>query len=257
MSSSGLLRPRWIVGHVLALVAVIAFVQLGLWQLRRLDERQTFNAEVVGRAAPGFQPLADLIAGFGDDPDALDLRPVVVEGVYVLDEEVIVQGRSLRGRSGHHIATPLLLDDGRGIIVNRGWVPIDVSDPPVVGAEPPSGQVVVRGLARKPQLRGRFGPVDPADGVLDRVARVDVPRLQRQSSLDLHGFYVELQGQEPPQEQFPIPLDPPVLDEGPHRSYAVQWFAFALVTVIGYPLLLYRTARPRRAGSRGAGSGSA
>ncbi|MFQ5554373.1 MAG: SURF1 family protein, partial [Acidimicrobiia bacterium] len=131
-------------------------------------------------------------------------------------------------------------------VVNRGWVPLDAEGPPVVGAEPVAGRVVVRDVIRKAQLKGRFGPTDPSDGVLERVARVDVPRLQQQSGLDLYPFYIELTEQDPAQPSgLPAALEVPVLSEGSHLSYAFQWFIFALVASFGYPVLLYRTARPR------------
>lgn len=244
-------RPRWIAGHLLALMAVVAFVQLGLWQFRRLDERREFNAQLETRTAAGFVPLDDLMSQFGDDPEVLALRRVRLVGTYVPAEEVIVQARSRNGVSGHHVATPLLLADGRAVIIDRGWVPIDVEGPPVVGAETPGVPVVVDGLIREPQLKGSFGPTDPPEGVLDRVARVDVPRLQQQSALDLFEFYVELEAQQPQQTAgLPLALKPPDLGEGSHLSYGIQWFIFATVTVVGYPILLRRTAHPRRTKTR-------
>ena len=236
--------PKWVAGHALALIGIIVFVQLGLWQLRSLDERREFNTTVEPRRSVEYVPLGVALSDHGPEPEELQWRRVETTGTFVIDEEVIVQGRSRLGQSGHHVATPLLLDDGRAIIVNRGWVPIDAAGPPVIGAEPPAGIVTVRGVIRQSQTRGAFGPSDPLTGVLDRVARVDVARLGQQSGLDLHVFYIDLEELVPAQPgAFPAPVEPPEIGEGPHLSYAVQWFAFAALVVIGYPILLYRTAR--------------
>jgi len=244
-------RPTWIVGHVIALVAIVAFVQLGLWQLRRLEERRTLNEAVTARLDSTYRPFDEIIRVNGADPEAVVWRRVEITGTYALDDEVIVQGRSHRGQSGHHVATPLVRSDGTAVIINRGWVPIDVVGPPVVGAEPPDGEVTVRGIIRESQARGSVGPVDPPTGVLERVARVDVGRLQQQSDLALFGFYVDLESQEPPQAGgSPAPLGPPDLSEGPHFAYALQWFTFAGVVLVGYPLLLRRTADPHRRARR-------
>ncbi len=224
-------RPKWIAGHLLALVGIVAFVQLGFWQLRRLEERRDVNATATSRLAADYRPLSTLLETYGADPAELVWRRVAIDGTFDPAAEVIVQGRSYRGQSGHHVATPLVLPDGRAVIVNRGWVPIDVEGPPVVGAEPPVGLVTVRGLIRESQVRGVVGPVDSAAGTLERVARVDVARLQSQSSYDLYDFYVDLEEQVPAQAGGnPAALEPPEFGEGSHLSYAIQWFIFATLS---------------------------
>ncbi len=241
-----LVRPKWLAGHVLALVAIVAFVNLGLWQLRRLDERKDLNRLLETRLTSAPVAWDDLVAQYGDDPDELEYRMVRLDGSYVLDEEVVLRSRSFDGISGHHVLTPLLLDDGTAVFVDRGWVPIDATDPPVAGAEPPAGRVEVIGIIRKTQVRGRFGPVDPPEGVLARIARVDLARLQQQSRLDLAPVYAELQSQDPPQATgSPQPVPPPEQTERNHFSYAIQWFMFAAVVAIGYPILIAHTSRSR------------
>ncbi len=246
-----LTSPIWIAGHVVALVAVIGFVLLGLWQLRRHDERRALDARITERVAAAPEPLGDLIAVHGEDGAALDLRPTLVTGTYMVDEEVILQARTLNGRSGNEVLTPLDLGDGSVVFVDRGWVPLDVVGPPVAGAEPPEGQVTVTGFLRPTQVRGSFGPVDPLTGELDRVARVDLERLQQQIDGDVLPVYVVLAAQDPAQPgDLPIALPDPEPGGGPpHFSYAFQWFAFAGVVAVGYPILLRRTARRRGSGS--------
>jgi cytochrome oxidase assembly protein ShyY1 len=107
----------------------------------------------------------------------------------------------------------------------------------------PTGQVDVVGLVRKTEQRGSFGPKDPRTGTLTNLARVDVARVQKQVSERLDPVYVQLQSQDPAGGTRPAPVDPPALDEGPHFSYAVQWFIFATVAIVGYPLILRRRAR--------------
>ena len=81
-------------------------------------------------------------------------------------------------------------------------------------------------------------------------------RLQQQVDEPLVPLYVNLETQSPAQSAaagptgtpLPVPIPRPELDEGPHLSYALQWFSFALLTVIVYPLLLRRVARRRLQG---------
>ncbi len=241
-------RPWWIAGHAVAIVGIIVFVLLGLWQLERHDERREFNERLEARLEAPTQSLEGLVAEYGEDGEVLDLRRVEVAGTYAVADEVILRNRTQSGRSGHDVLTPLETGDGRAVIVDRGWVPIDVEGPPVVGAEPPSGEVVVYGIVRATQERGSLGPIDPATGRLDRISRIDVDRLQQQTPQDLYPFSIQLDKQNPSQAQdFPIPQPVPSPESGPHLSYAIQWFVFALVVAIGYPILMWRTAkRPRR-----------
>ncbi len=240
MSSYAFLRrPIWIVGVVIAVGTVVLFVALGFWQLNRLEERRALNAITEARQEVPPVSLAALLAVDGDE---VEYRRAELTGTYLVDEEIILQARSFRGLSGHHVLTPLLTDSGSIVIVDRGWVDVDVVGPPVVGAEPPAGPVAVSGYVLGTETRGALGPVDPPTGELDRISRVDIERLRPQLSEPLAPFYVRLEAQSPGQQTpIPVPLEP--LDEGPHLGYAVQWWLFASVIAIGFPVLLYRTAR--------------
>jgi cytochrome oxidase assembly protein ShyY1 len=164
-------------------------------------------------------------------------------GEYRQGEEVILLARSFRGVSGHHVLTPLYVEGDRTVIVDRGWVPLDLGTPGRAEHAPPTGTVTVRGVLRPTEVRGSFGPTIPEDGIVTQVPRVDLDRLQEQISGDLLPVYLQLLEQDPGQSgELPrlVPLPEP--SEGPHRAYAVQWFLFAAVTAIGYPILLRRTA---------------
>ena len=133
--------------------------------------------------------------------------------------------------------------DGSTVLVNRGWVPIDVSGPPVAEAAPTTPTATIRGVLRISEERGRFGPVDAPTGRLERISRVDVARLESQIESPIYPMWVQLIDQTPEPGLLPQPRPLPDLGEGPHLSYAVQWFLFAGVVAVGYPILLRRTAR--------------
>lgn len=236
--------PRWLVGHVVAALLAVALVNLGLWQLRRLDERREHNSLLAARTAA---PVVDVAAEPEPaDPDVLVYREGAATGTYVADEEVLVRSRSLNGSPGAWVLTPLLLADGRAVVVNRGWIPA-VGHPTLPpDAAAPSGQVSVRGLLQATQRRGSFGPVDPPDGRLDTLARVDLERLGQQVAEPLYPLYLQLEAQEPPAGDLPALVPPPPRDEGPHLSYAIQWFTFAVMGVGAYGLIIRRTARQQR-----------
>lgn len=242
-----LLRPRWLLGHVLALSLIALFVILGVWQLRRLEERTSINAVVKERADSEPRSLADLKSEFGSDPEELAFRPAVVTGQYEPSSEVLLRSRSRNGQAGFHVLTPLIQESGRALLVDRGWVPYSMDEPPVEEALPPQGTVTVEGLVRAEQdppegwLAG-LAPRDPAEGPLLITYYADVERLAGQVPYPLEPVYLELSAQNPGNEgRLPLPPAAPEVERGPHLAYALQWFSFALIGLVGYTLLLRRT----------------
>ena len=233
LSGWGLLRrPRWLVGTAVCLALVAVFVNFGFWQLRRLDERRDHNALVEARMAEPVVPVED-----AEPP--LEYRRVTAEGRYDASGQVLVRNRSLGGAPGRWVLTPLVLGDDSAVVVNRGFVP-NAADVPA----PPDGEVEVEGLLLASETRGSIGPRDPAEGRLGELVRADLGRLQQQYDRELLPLYLQRTAAAEPGE-LPVPLDPPALDEGPHLGYAVQWFLFALIGLVGWPVLVRRTARER------------
>lgn len=242
-----LTSPRWLIGHVVVLGVVVLFANLGLWQLRRLDEVRGRNALVATRLSSPPQPLEAVLGAAGDDPQAVVFRRVTVSGRYLTDQELLLGPRSRAGRPGYHVLTPLDTGGGRVLLVDRGWVPYELDEPPVRQAAPPDGQVRIDGILLESPPPPRFAPQLPARGRLDLVPRVDVRRLQVQFDPPLYPLYLQLWDQVPAQPDLPLAAPPPELDEGNHLSYAIQWFLFAVVGLVGYAALLYRTAREQDA----------
>jgi surfeit locus 1 family protein len=246
-----LLSPRWLAFHLLVVVGVIAMVNLGFWQLRRLDERRDFNAEV--EAAYDASPVAldrlvdpawraDESGVVAVDESGIVWRPVTVSGIYEESASLRVVNRSQYGRAGDNLVAPLRLDDGRVVLVNRGFVPLGIDDPPLPGTE-----VEVLGRLRPSEERSAVGARDPSDGVLTEVQRIDLVRLSRQFS-DLLPVYLELISSSPAEaDDLPQPVVRPDLSEGSHLSYAVQWFIFAGAAVIGWMLAIRLSVRRRAA----------
>lgn len=236
-----LLGPRWVAFHLLVVIGVVAMVNLGFWQLRRLDERRQFNALIEARYDQAPVPLDELIAP-GVDPDDVAWRPVSAAGTYLPADEVLVVNRSQNGRAGVNTVVPLRLADGRVLFVNRGFVPQTADIPPV-----PATAVELVGRLRPSEER-RLGQLsDPSDGVLREVQRLDVDRLADQVDGPVVPMYVDLIESTPPETgNVPEPVIAPDLSEGNHLSYAAQWFIFAVAAVIGWFLAVRKSARTRQ-----------
>jgi len=242
-------RPGWILSHLFVLACVVAFVNLGFWQLRRLDERRTANALIEQREAIPPVPVAEVLPPDADPAQVSQAiyRQVTAVGTYDAADQVLIRNRTNSGSPGFRVVTPLVLADGKALAIDRGWIPIQYGDGdqanPALYA-PPTGPVTVSGVVRETQRQEGLGVTDPPDGRLATLSRIDVPRLGQQTTTPLLPAYVELTAQQPAQpDASPTPVEPPALDDGPHLGYAGQWFIFAALTVVVYPLLLRRNAR--------------
>jgi surfeit locus 1 family protein len=247
-----LLSPRWLAFHLLVIVGIVTMVNLGFWQLRRLEERKALNAAVTSRVDLPPAALDDVLVP-GADQAALEWRPVTVTGTYLADEQLTVVNRSQNGLAGEIVVTPLQLPDGRILLVSRGFVPLDT---PIAAA--PGGEVEVTGRLKPSQRRSTGGLSDPATGDLSEAQRVDIDRLAPQLPGEPVPMYVELTSSDPPEtEPYPQPLTLPELTDGPHLSYAVQWFIFAAAVVVGWVLAVRHSVRTRQATARRAAAAAA
>ena len=232
----------WIVSHIFALAMVVLMVNLGFWQLRRLDERRTDNAEI---AAAMSQDPFDIAAHLDRRGLPPEYTAVAATGTYLADAEVRIGNRSSGGQPGFWLATPLELDDGRAVAVVRGWVPRrTLTGLDERSTAPPEGEVVVAGLAFDSVGGGRVAETAPTE--VPEISRMDLDRYAEVSGIDVEGVWIRLRAQSPPQpEGLPEPVPDPDLGEGPHLSYAFQWFFFSAGAIVVYGLILRRVVAGR------------
>ncbi len=195
-------EPKWVLSHVFVLVLVIAMIGAGFWQLDRLQQKKDRNALVTERQEQPVAPIDEIVAV--DDPtsvgDDVRFRPATAEGTYDVAAQVLVRNRTFDGAPGSWVLTPLELDDGSVLVVNRGWVPVTADQALDPASAPPDGPVEVEGLVETSQSRGSFGPTDPSGEVLDTLSRVDLDRYQEQVDGDLYPVWLQLESQDPPQD---------------------------------------------------------
>jgi surfeit locus 1 family protein len=237
------LRPRWLLGHAVVLALVVVLASLGLWQLRRLDERRDANAAVL-RGTRSTVALDDVLRPADGEVGDARYQRVRVRGTFDEANEVLVRFRTNRGLPGYEVVTPLFVEDhrpGTAVLVNRGWVPLELGDSwKERGALPPAGVVEVVGMVRRDESEARYKPSRDEDGPLV-VGSIATPRLAKDLDRYLYPGWLQLLEPDDP-SSYPEPLDTPDLDEGPHFTYALQWFAFATIALVGWGLLIRSSA---------------
>ena len=215
----------------MGVIAAVVCGRLGLWQLDRLEQRRALNARIAARLAEPPVDLTELDTDTGPGREALDYRRIRVAGRFDFERELIVVARPLRGRPGVHIVTPLVLVRGDAVLVERGWTPsADGRSANLPGLEEPP-EADVTGIVLVP----RAGGTTAAEGWPVRVRAADPQALGPRYPYRLWPVLVR-RGETTGAPLRAVPL--PELTEGPHLGYAVQWFAFAVIALVGSVVLV-------------------
>jgi cytochrome oxidase assembly protein ShyY1 len=159
-------------------------------------------------------------------------RAVKVTGSY--DSATQLLQRNPDGRSGYEILTPLHLDAGQTLVVDRGWVGSSTTTPgqPATDVTPPSG--TVEGVVRLEPFDDASGQVAPAGQTYDVTAEA--------FGNGVLPAYGQLVSQDPaPPDDVELP-EAPSTSLGPHLFYAIQWWLFIGIALVGYVMLIRRQA---------------
>lgn len=221
---------RW--AGYLALTILFAAVcsGLGVWQLARRAEALAEVAKVDANFDATPVTVTEALPALDSFDESQKWLPVLMTGRYLTADELLVRNRPLNINPGFEVLTPLRLADGTVFIVDRGWLPTGESqDAPDEVPAAPEGQVTViaRLKAGEPSLAGRS-----ASG--NQIATVNLNDIaERLGAPTYTGAYGLLASEDPATAERPVAITRPVRDEGPHLSYAFQWFVFALLAFVG------------------------
>lgn len=224
------LSPRWMGYLALVVAFAVACSLLGVWQFQRRAEARAAIELVEANYDRPPAPVTDVLPSLDSYQPSQKWTPVLLHGQYLADDELLARNRPYNGQPGFEVLTPLQLDDGTVFIVDRGWVPVGSrQDHPDAVPAAPAGEVTVvaRLKAGEPALDGRGAPAGQIATIqLDEIAdRIGLPTYT--------GAYGLVASQDPEPATSPIQTVKPEPDEGPHLSYALQWFVFALIGFVG------------------------
>jgi surfeit locus 1 family protein len=236
-----LLTPRWLGKHLLALLVLLAMLRLGFWQLDRLEQKRDHNAAVIAALEQPPVPLPLPLA----NADGLAFRRVEVRGTLDHAHSMLWRNQKHDGINGVHLLTPLHISDSdHTVLIDRGWLPPAHATPERRAAYTPPGELVIEGIVRRSQprpdhpLAGKDLPL-PGETRIDAWLRVDTAQMQQQLPYPLLPLFIQQTHPAPDHpDALPRPIAAPELDEGPHLSYALQWFTFSGILLVVYAILI-------------------
>ncbi len=234
---------RWVrpgLGLTLAsAVALAALTGLGTWQLQRLQWKDALIAE---RQAQSTAPAMALPAVIGD-PAALAFRRVRVTGRFLHARELYLTGRSHKRQIGVHVVTPLLLEDGRALLVDRGWVPMEKRDPARRAEGQLDGSVTLEGLLRLGGWTGSAWLRPENRSAENTWIWVDPPAMTAAAGLEqpVTALYLAA-GPAANPGGLPKGGQTVVAPRNDHLKYALTWFALAGALLVIFTLFHYRRA---------------
>lgn len=243
-----LLSRQWVILTLVSLVLIPVMVELGFWQLHRHQHRVAQNQLISDNLTARPTPVTELTSPGHTVPRADYWRRVTAKGTFDTAREVVVRRRTNSDeRVGVHVLTPLILSDGRAVLVNRGWVPAaaDQKAFPVVPPAP-KGEVTVTGRLMADETTGASGIKDLRGLPPRQIMLISSEQQAKRLGVPVLGGYVQQTAPEPSGDTPELIPDPDHDSIGPHMAYAVQWWLFAAGVPVGWVVLVRREKRDRQ-----------
>ncbi|MGA5897417.1 SURF1 family protein [Streptomyces venetus] len=243
-----LMSRQWVILTLIALLLIPTMIRLGIWQMHRYEERTARNQLVTDALAAEPVPVEKLTTPGHTVTSAERYRTVTAKGHFDTEDEVVVRRRTNSDDEvGYHVLTPFVLDDGKVLLVNRGWIPSQGPSQtafPKVPA-PPGGEVTVTGRLMPDETTEASG-IKNLEGLPDRqIMLINSEQQARRLDARVLGGYIAQTAPEPKGDTPELLGNPAKEDAALNYAYAIQWWLFSAAVPVGWVVLARREARER------------
>lgn len=232
-------RPSWVAFTAFVVFASVGFYELGVWQLHRHTHQNRIDAELRRSKALPPVDVARLLSAGHAPSQALGWRRVTATGTYDAEHQLLVRNRVSLNVNGYEVLVPLRTSSGVDLVVDRGWIPSGpTARAPAKVPAVPAGVVAIVGRVRPPEA-----PRSNAGVPAGQTQRIVPAQVAAETGRPTYGGFVDLVQETPTPADAPrILLSPDQVDTGgwwkpPHLAYAIQWFLFIVIAVVGWVIL--------------------
>jgi len=222
---------------VCAVPALAILLALGSWQVQRLHWKEGEIAKRQERSQGQGIPLPS------DFPDsaAVEFTRVALNGTFLHEDEFYLGARTENGRVGLNVVTPFRLEDGRILLVNRGWVPEQRRAPASRAEGQLSGPQAIEALLRTDGWKGVAFAKPPNNPQERFYFWLDLPVMAEGVSAGpiVTEVYADAVASEVP-GGLPIGGQTRIVLKNDHLEYAITWYSFAVILAVIYFLFHYR-----------------
>jgi cytochrome oxidase assembly protein ShyY1 len=199
-------------------------VGLASWQIERRSEAVSKIERIANNYDLEKLSFEEVSSLSGNSLVGYEWRQVELSGSYLVADTLLVRNRAIAGQPGFVQLVPFLLETGKIVVVERGWIAAD-SD------LNPSNTFLPSASLKAIVARVRLGETIPnRESPSGQLTSINLPEIKELTNFDVEqDFYLRMVTESPSESSYPQPLSRPVLDEGNHLSYAVQWIIFAVM----------------------------
>lgn len=229
------LQIRIILMTFLVLLASMVLIRLGLWQVERYYFRQIFNANYIKATQ---LPVIDISKNINDITGDMEYRKVKIKGAFDNDHSIVRLNQYVDSRLGYSLLTPLILSDGTAVMIDRGWIPAEGNGTRQDWLKyAVDGEISLSGIIRRSINIEKKDISKRPEFWID----FDKDQVQQLYEYQLSPVFIQVFPTNN-QTEPPLPMIATVeITDGPHAGYALQWFTFALILLLGYPFFLKTT----------------
>jgi len=273
---------------VICLVLILGMLRASYWQWERHNDKQDYIEFLDKQLALPVDTIDRYSGESRERWQDLIHRRFSVKGHYDFAHEIVLRNRRHDGMAGVHVITPLVLKDSKAVVlVNRGFLPLELSTPEKRKAFQLNPEADLIGLVKETQARRFLAPRDFATGKdkprLDAWLRVDIDSIAKQLPYEVLPVYLEIMLSEDLEEaksqivtsesgkdellflplrgvqshavdksgiEFPVPVFNTVVPPGRHWGYVFEWAIMALFTLLIGIIIQLRPPRSKEVKTR-------
>lgn len=229
-----------------AMIAVVVLcVTAGNWQRARMHYKQDLRAQYERARSASPLTAAD-VPRVTSDWSALRYRDVALRGTFDASRQIMLDNRVHEGQVGYEVVAPLTLDDGRSVLVNRGWIAQGRSRAELPQVPAPRGPVLVKGRIDLPATS--YFELKAESLTRPVWQHLDLARYAAWSGLSIPPIIVQQTAPAAATDELVRAWPAPDFGIDTHRIYMVQWYAFAAIALTFWAV----THWPRRRQASGA-----